>query len=301
MIQGIRFTNPFLGLPYDSRHMPHRLSKILRWIALFSAAALLSLATQVGGVVLLSAALSNGWLARRVEGRWRRRAAKLGYFTMLYLVTTLLIVPLLAPPFGRVPLPIWEAHNVQPLRLFTCLLNRHYVRTELRDVAYAVGDQMAHRYPGTTLQYLDAGFPFLDGFPLLPHLSHDDGKKLDLAFAYTDPASGEIKNGSPSWLGYGACEGPLPGEKDQPAVCAAGGHWQYGILERCIPFTRRAAYAFDPARTKAMVELFAAEEAIGKIFIEPHLQTRLGLASPKVRYHGCQAVRHDDHVHVPLR
>jgi len=39
----------------------------------------------------------------------------------------------------------------------------------------------------------------------------------------------------------------------------------------------------------------------GKIFIEPHLKSRLGFANDsKVRFHGCAAVRHDDHIHIEL-
>ena len=35
---------------------------------------------------------------------------------------------------------------------------------------------------GTNIEihYLDANFPFINKFPLLPHLSHNDGKKIDI-------------------------------------------------------------------------------------------------------------------------
>jgi len=46
---------------------------------------------------------------------------------------------------------------------------------------------------------------------------------------------------------------------------------------------------------------FASADATGKIFIEPHLVKRLKLASNKIRFQGCRAVRHDDHLHVQLR
>jgi murein endopeptidase len=49
-----------------------------------------------------------------------------------------------------------------------------------------------------------------------------------------------------------------------------------------------------------LVEILASEKSIGKIFIEPHLKTRLKLTTPKIRFHGCRAVRHDDHIHVQL-
>lgn len=46
--------------------------------------------------------------------------------------------------------------------------------------------EMAHTFPGTVTLYLDANFPFFDGFPLLPHLSHVDGRKRDIAYYYAD-------------------------------------------------------------------------------------------------------------------
>jgi murein endopeptidase len=71
-------------------------------------------------------------------------------------------------------------------------------------------------------------------------------------------------------------------------------------LPRCSSQGRKEAHRLDQERTKAMVELFAAQPTIGKIFIEPHLKTRLHLNSPKIRFHSCKAARHDDHVHVQI-
>ena len=62
---------------------------------------------------------------------------------------------------------------------------------------------MYDKYPGTILNYLEANFPFIDKFPLLPHLSHNDGKKLDVSFHYVNAKTGEHTNVVPSWLGYG--------------------------------------------------------------------------------------------------
>lgn len=41
--------------------------------------------------------------------------------------------------------------------------------------------------------------------------------------------------------------------------------------------------------------------AVRKIFLEPHLKTRLKLSKySKIRFHGCHSVRHDDHIHLQL-
>lgn len=262
-------------------------------------AAVLTVFTQVGGVAYLIARFTSGWIRRRINHAWKQRLSRAAYGIVIYLVLCLLIVPLLAKPLGRVPLPIWGEGALRPLRLFTVLLNRHYVRPALRDAAFEVAEELDNRYPGTRMYYLDANFPFFDEFPLLPHLSHDDGKKLDLAFLYNDP-EGKPCSGSPSWLGYGVYDPPKADEHDQPGICAAQGQWQYSIMQRLVPQWRKEAFHLDQQRTKAMVELFAAQPSIGKIFIEPHLKTRMNLASTKIRFHGCKAARHDDHVHVQI-
>ena len=113
--------------------------------------------------------------------------------------------------------------------------------------------------------------------------------------------TGLATNETPSFCGYGICEEPRPGEKDQPCLCRQQGYWEYGLLRRIMPQGNKKNYIFDSVRTKALVVRFVAEPAIGKVFIEPHLKTRLGLNYDKVRYHGCNAVRHDDHIHVQLR
>jgi hypothetical protein len=62
-----------------------------------------------------------------------------------------------------------------------------------------------------------------------------------------------------------------------------------------------ARHALDDARTRTLVDAALAHAAIEKVLLEPHLQTRLGLSSPKLRFQGCRAARHDDHAHLQLR
>jgi hypothetical protein len=143
-------------------------------------------------------------------------------------------------------------------------------------------------------------FRFFNGFPLFPHLSHNDGKKLDISFCYIESKTGERTNKGPSFIGYGICEDALPGEKNSTVFCESNGYWQYGLLRKITPQGNKSNFLFDSTRTKALVSLFAAQKSISKIFIEPHLKTRLGLTTEKIRFHGCQAVRHDDHLHVQL-
>lgn len=228
-----------------------------------------------------------------------RAGLKLGTFLALYTLTTFVLVPFIARPFGRVPLPVNEQGSLKPLTLLTPLLNRHYVRPELRQIAREAALRMTEKFPGTTVNYLDANFPFLDRFPLIPHLSHNDGEKLDLAFFYDDKA-GMDSNENPSFIGYGVNEDPLPGEENTAAFCAQKGYWQYSFLTALVPQGNKTDFTFDAERTGALINLLASSEGIGKIFIEPHLKQRLRLKSDKIRFHGCQAVRHDDHLHIQL-
>ena len=61
-------------------------------------------------------------------------------------------------------------------------------------------------------------------------------------------------------------------------------------------------YTFDAERTSELLRRLAAHPAVSRLLIQPHLKTRLGLAAyDKIRFQGCKAARHDDHVHVELR
>jgi hypothetical protein len=108
-----------------------------------------------------------------------------GFYGLLHVV----VVPPLAALGGRVPLPC----AAEPDRPFAaahplfCRLDRHYVDPRLVVLMTTMSREIAREYPGTITLYLDGNFPFLNGFPLLPHLSHSDGRKLDIAYYYRGP------------------------------------------------------------------------------------------------------------------
>jgi hypothetical protein len=223
-------------------------------------------------------------------------------FTIFYLLITLILVPPLARvTSNRVPLPIYAEQSLKPVNWLTFLANRHYVKPGLKTVCLDIAETFTQKYPNSYLTYLDANFPFFDGFPLIPHLSHDDGNKLDLSFFYQDAKTGEERNGSAGVLGYGVCEQPKPGESNWPEKCARQGHWQYSVLEKWAPAWTHKNWQFDAERTKFMVTLFAKHPDINKLFIEPHLKERLNLQRfSTIRFQGCHSVRHDDHLHIQL-
>jgi len=246
-------------------------------------AIVLTVVTQIGGVAVVAGALA----ARRF-----RRSAWAGALAA-YAIAWLFAIPL-ARLAGRVPLPLRASAELPlaPLNVLTCVLNRHYARASVRDLVV----RAAH---GRTLYYLDAGFPF--GGPLFPHLSHGDGRKIDLAFFYRDAKTGAVLDARDVlFVAYGASSPPAPGEIDQPAICAAEGHRLYGLLTTLAP--ARGDLVVDAVATAALVRALATDPASEKVFLEPHLRARWGLEGVgTLRYHGCHAVRHDDHVHVQSR
>jgi len=275
--------------------------RLLRPVYIIVTFICLTVLTQIGGLVYLLSLTTHGFINRRFDKRIQRVTLKTGSFLVLYSIATFLLIPPIARQFNRVPLPLIKDNNLQPLHFVTCLLNRHYVRPELKHAVGDVARQMGNKFPGTVVNYLDGNFPFGSYFPLFPHLSHHDGKKLDIAFCYLDSGTGKQTNEAPSIIGYGVCEEPGPGEINTAVSCEREGHWQYSILMKIVPQGSKEDFIFDALRTKTLINLFAVKPAIGKLFIEPHLKERLGLTSPKIRFQGCQAVRHDDHLHVQVK
>jgi hypothetical protein len=260
------------------------------------ATALLTVLTQVGGLVWLLAMALRRFLPTP------SRLAFLGLFLGLYAAATILTQQL-APLAGRVALPCFPG-NDSTLAVHSplyCALNRNYVAPELASVAKAYADHMAGAFPGTRTLALDASFPFLHGFPLIPHLSHNDGRKLDLAFYYLDE-SGKFRNGETrSPLGYFAFQQPVTGS---PQPCAGRDRWMtlrwdMAWLQWAFP-----DWQLEPQRMHEALRWLSNEGqnlGIGKIFIEPHIPASLGVSSNTFRFQGCRAARHDDHIHIQLR
>jgi hypothetical protein len=274
----------------------------IKWIFIYLLITLLlTIVTQVGGVLFLISLTAYPFINNNFKRRWARVSVKWISFFIIYLSGIFIIVPPVAKYFGRVQLPLSTTRSVKPGRALTFFLNRNYVRPELKETLFVVAEKMNAEFPGTIINYLDANFPFIDKFPLPPHLSHNDGKKLDLSFTYKDANTGKYTSNLPSIIGYGVCEEPDKHDVNMPLLCDKKGFWQYNLLSEIVPQGNKIKYDFDEERTKRLIDLFSAQSSIGKIFIEPHLKKRLHLMSNKIRFHGCQAVRHDDHIHIQLK
>jgi len=247
----------------------------------------LTAVTQIGGVLYLIVLLLFG----------NMKFGKYILFLGIYLICTYFVVPRVAPLFGRERLI--SSESIASQSLFYRITNRNYVRPEMNVLLSDIASELNKKYPKAKITCLDANFPFINKFPLLPHLSHNDGKKLDISLMYE--WKGALTNKKPSVSGYGIFEGPKPKEYDQIKKCKANGDWQYDIQKYMTLGPINKDIKFSEKGTKALLNAILKQPTVGKVFIEPHLKHRLGLKHEKIRFHGCQAVRHDDHIHLQLK
>ena len=230
--------------------------------------------TQVGGLAWLAALY--------VQRRWIA-------FPLVYVALSLMAM-VTAPVFGRVPVSCFRDGPLQVQGVLYCAMNRTYVAPEVLRTAEDLARHMAAVHPGTVTLVLDAGFPFLDGFPLLPHLSHGDGRQIDLAFWYK--ARGTYLPGvTRSPLGYFAFEAGLTACSPVWATL----RWDMAWLQPLWP-----GYDLDTERMRTALDWLSEDARVTRVFLEPHLRKRLGVTGDKFRFQGCRAARHDDHIHFQL-
>lgn len=273
--------------------------KVLKALVHIIIIALLTLVTQVGGVLWIAV---FGFFKYR-NSTWNRKK-KLGLFLVVYGITIFTIVPISARLGGRSMLPVFN-EQIQPHNLGYVLLCRNYVTHEMYETLQSISVSLPETEKGTMIiTYLDAGFPFINGFPLLPHLSHDDGRKIDIAFIYNNEDQ-QLDNSNPSLTGYGVYVAPKNGVNPTVAQCEDAGHWQYGY-SKYFGFETNSSITVNPEFTKYVIEKILNEPRTQKLFIEPHLIPRFELDQlsqrkrSKIRFHGCHAVRHDDHIHFQI-
>lgn len=178
----------------------------------------LTLISQIGGVIYLISL----WLTKKYFTKYKYRFYTI--FPVLYLSFTFLFIPIIAPLFGREK--VENTNRIKASSFISALLNRNYIKPELNDVLKDIDAQLVKQNPNIEIRYLDANFPFINGFPLPPHLSHSDGKKLDISFIY-QTKEGELTNKKKSISGYGVFTEPQLGETNQINKCFDKGYWQY--------------------------------------------------------------------------
>ena len=264
-----------------------KIFKILLKINLFI---LLTLITQIGGIVyLISIFFSRIW-------NKKLKLKTTIIFVGIYLFSTFIIVPKIAPVFGREKVVYSE--KIKPTNFMTVLLNRNYVKPKLNELLKQTEKQLIRT--NIEIHYLDANFPFINKFPLLPHLSHNDGKKIDISLIY-ETKKGKITNKQKSLSGYGFFENPKSNENNQIKKCLENGYFQYDFPKYLTLGKINDKLVFSEKGTKKLIKNILKNPDLEKLFIEPHLKSRMNLKNNKIRYHGCRAVRHDDHIHIQLK
>ncbi|MBW1295152.1 hypothetical protein [Aquimarina litoralis] len=253
---------------------------------------ILTVLTQIGGILYLIIEI----IFSKKYKKYRIR--KYSTFLLVYLISTFIIIPYIAPIFGREK--IKNTSYIEACTFFTLLSNRNYVTPDLNNSLQNIAKKIHQKHNGVKLVYLDANFPFKDGFPLLPHLSHNDGKKVDLSFIYLNK-EGQLTNKKPSIFGYGVFEDPKANEFNQNNLCKKKGYWQYDVTKYVTFGIVNNQLKLSEKATKDLILAVVNDKMVGKVFIEPHLKSRLHLKNSKIRFHGCQAVRHDDHIHLQLK
>jgi hypothetical protein len=267
------------------------MKKILKYSWTFLVFFLLTAISQIGGVVYLISL----WISNKINVKFRLK--RLLVFFVLYVLTTFLIIPQIAPLTGREK--IIKTSNLKPASILTNILNRNYVRKDMNTFLLNVSNELKRQNNEIQLRYLDACFPFFNGFPLFPHLSHNDGKKIDLSLIYQDK-NGNIVNKSKSISGYGVFEEPKAGEINQTQLCKEKGYFQYDFPKYLTLGKINRDLEFSEKGTRLLILTLLKQKNLSKLFIEPHLKTRMKLNNEKIRFHGCKAVRHDDHIHVQI-
>ena len=245
--------------------------------------------TQIGGLVYIVSLFLS-------KSNWSK-LKKMGMFLIYHLIFTFLITPPLARAFGREP--VKHSTAVACHNWLTVLLNRNYVAPEMNVVLANSAKKLRSKYPNLQLIYFDANFPFFNGFPLLPHLSHNDGKKIDLALIYKDE-TGSVTNQKKSNSGYGVFVPVKSGEENRALQCKNSGYWQYEFSENFSFGSINSDLKLDEKSTKVLINSVLSQPQVRKIFLEPHLKQRMRLTNSKIRFHGCHSVRHDDHIHVEI-
>ncbi|WP_411768673.1 hypothetical protein [Winogradskyella sp. A3E31] len=123
---------------------------ILKLIGHLLIIVLLTAITQVGGLIWLISILISS------IKNWKKRYV----FSITYLLFNLILIPPIASHFGREQLP-WFNTNLETKNWFYPLAFRNYVKPKLKIVLLE-----ASKASETKITYLDANFPFFDGFPL---------------------------------------------------------------------------------------------------------------------------------------
>ena len=267
---------------------------------------LLTILSQVGGIILLLWLLIFRFFKAKLPKPWARRTINVFGFMAFYMLFNLLIIPFLAGIKGKARLPMSKSGNLAPVTYWTAIFMRNYITEEGKEKLLKIADEFAQKQPGLKVKYMDCNYPFYLPTPtipkgyiskkevetcpltegLIPHITHM-GDKADIALVYNDE-NGEPSNLTPTAIGYGSSVDPLPNET--PIACDT---WKYSLMYHTLPNSNNGL-SIDLSRE---LILTFRKYLSTKIFFEKHLVERFKLKG-NFSDAGCESVRHDDHFHV---
>ena len=122
------------------------MNQFRKYIGLVLLFAVLTLLSQIGGLVLLACMPIFNIINQKIDKILGRNALKISTFCLFYALTTFYIVPPLATAFGRVQMPYGNQNpNLKPHNFYSVLLNRNYVTPQLRAVTEGARAAVARR------------------------------------------------------------------------------------------------------------------------------------------------------------
>ncbi|MCT4615296.1 MAG: hypothetical protein N4A49_10530 [Marinifilaceae bacterium] len=250
----------------------------------------LTILSQIGGLVYILSL----FISKKVNIKFKGIIV----FLLLYFISNQILIPIIAKFNDREQIE-YNKH-LQSGNILFKLLNRNYVHKDLNKLLTSISTEISSKNSDIVILCLDANFPFIDGFPLLPHFSHNDGKKIDLALIYENN-KGRIVSKLKSNSGYGNFENPVPGELNTCKIAKSKGYFQYDYPKYLSLGRRNNDLNFSITANRLLMSLILKHNQVEKIFLEPHLVKRIGMQSNKVRFQGYMSVRHDDHIHIQIK
>jgi hypothetical protein len=209
-------------------------------------------------------------------------------FFILYGLSSAFIVPSLS---SRIRLSSTNI-SLKPIHKAFHWCNRTYVTKDAYETLQKFEQLLKSSSPNTPVYYMDAGFPF-SFTPMFPHLSHGDGRKIDIALQWQDVRH-HLLTSAPSPIGYFIYDGP---KSFEPSPCSSykklSMRWNMTWLQKY----RKNFHHTHSHINSILIECFLKAGA-KKILLEPHLKKRWGINHKRVKFQGCRAARHDDHMHV---
>ena len=151
---------------------------------------------------------------------------------------------------------LWrETNHLQPLNILTCLLNRNYVRPELKRQHLMLQNKWTTNSRGRLQTIWTLTFLSLTSFLLFLTLATMTVKNLTFLFVIVTTRQANLQmNVHRLWLRY-LRRGTTWWRKHR-WFCVGKGFWQYTFMTKVIAQDNKQDFTFDIEKTRELVNLF---------------------------------------------